>query len=55
MSEDQKYHKGKLIEDHDFDGIQELDNPPPPWLMYIMYISILFAVVYFIYYHMTCL
>jgi len=53
MSEDQKYHKGKLIEDHDFDGIQELDNPPPPWLMYIMYISILFAVVYFIYYHMT--
>ena len=53
MSEDNKYHKGQLIEDHDFDGIQELDNPPPPWLMYLFYVSVLFAVGYFIYYHMT--
>lgn len=53
MSDDQKYHKGKLIEGHNFDGIEELDNPPPPWLMYIFYISVLFSIGYFIYYHMT--
>lgn len=53
MSDDQKYHKGKLIEGHDFDGIGELDNPPPPWLMYLFYLSVVFAVGYFIYYHMT--
>lgn len=53
MSEDVKYQKGKLIEGHDFDGIEELDNPPPPWLMYVFYISILFSVGYWIYFHMT--
>ncbi len=53
MSEDVKYQKGKLIEGHDFDGIEELDNPPPPWLMYIFYLSIFFSVGYWIYYHMT--
>jgi len=53
MSDDVKYHKGKIIEGHDFDGIEELDNPPPPWLMYIFYISVIFAVGYWIYFHMT--
>ncbi|NOR88292.1 MAG: c-type cytochrome [Bacteroidales bacterium] len=53
MSEDVKYQKGKIIEGHDFDGIHELDNPPPPWLMYIFYLSVLFSIGYFIYYHMT--
>jgi mono/diheme cytochrome c family protein len=31
----------------DFDGISELDNPPPPWFMYLFYLTILFAVIYF--------
>lgn len=29
-----------------YDGIQELDNPLPPWLKYIFYISIIVAVSY---------
>lgn len=37
--------------DHDYDGIQELDNPPPAWYMYLFYATIIFAVLYFINYH----
>ena len=43
-------YDGQLI-DHEFDGIKELNNPPPPWLMYVWYISIIFSVMYFVYYH----
>ena len=43
--------KEKLLEDHDFDGIRELDNPPPPWLIYLFYASIVFAGIYFFVYH----
>ncbi len=32
--------------DHDYDGIQELDNPPPKWIMAIFYITIGFAIIY---------
>ena len=53
MSEDNKYEKGKIIEGHDFDGIEELNNPAPSWLMYIFYLSILFSIGYWIYFHMT--
>ncbi len=38
---------------HDFDGIRELDNPPPPWFMYLFYSSILFGVVYMVRYQWT--
>jgi cytochrome c oxidase cbb3-type subunit 3 len=43
--------KEKLLIDHDFDGIKELDNPPPPWLVYLFYASIIFAGIYFFVYH----
>ena len=43
-------YDGKPLE-HDFDGIQELNNPAPPWLLYLWYISVTFAVVYFVFYH----
>lgn len=36
--------------DHSFDGIQELDNPAPGWLMALFYGSIIFAVGYTVYY-----
>jgi len=32
--------------DHDYDGIQELDNPPPLWIMAIFYITIGFSIIY---------
>ena len=37
--------------DHDYDGIKELDNNLPPWWKYGFYITILFALVYLIQYH----
>jgi cytochrome c oxidase cbb3-type subunit 3 len=37
--------------DHEFDGIREYDNPPPPWIMWILYASVIFAVFYWMSYH----
>lgn len=39
--------------DHDFDGIKEFDNPMPPWWLNLFYITVFWAVVYLIYYHVT--
>ena len=36
----------EIILDHNYDGIQELDNNLPPWWLYGFYISMIFAVVY---------
>ena len=36
---------------HKYDDIIELDNPTPPWFMYLFYLTVLFAVVYGLYYH----
>ena len=41
----------KLIIEHSYDGIQELDNRPPPWLMWMFYITVAWSVFYFGYYH----
>lgn len=38
----------ETIIDEAHDGIYELDNPPPPWFMFLFYGTILFAVVYFV-------
>jgi len=43
--------EGEIILDHDYDGIKELDNNLPPWWIYSFYISIVFAVVYMVRYH----
>lgn len=50
--------KGKKIEeeheielDHNYDGIRELDNRLPPWWVYSFYITIIFAVVYLVRFH----
>lgn len=39
-----------LMDDHSYDGIQELDNDLPPWWKYGFYITIGIAAVYFYYY-----
>lgn len=36
------------IIDEAHDGIYELDNPPPPWFMFLFYSCIVFAVIYFV-------
>jgi cytochrome c oxidase cbb3-type subunit 3 len=40
-----------LLLDHDYDGIQELDNKLPRWWVWLFNLSIAFAVVYMLYYH----
>jgi len=40
-----------LIKDHEYDGIHELDNPPPAWFQFLFYITIAFALFYFINFH----
>ena len=38
----------RLIKDHSYDGIQELDNDLPPWWKWLFYITIAFGIVYLI-------
>lgn len=45
-----KYDK-KLMIEHDYDGIKELDNPPPPWLMWLFYITVFWSLGYVAYFH----
>jgi cytochrome c oxidase cbb3-type subunit 3 len=41
----------EIILDHDYDGIKELDNNLPPWWLYGFYITIIFAFVYLLRFH----
>lgn len=41
-----------IIEDHDYDGIQEFDNDLPPWWVYGFYITIIVAAAYMIHYQL---
>ena len=43
--------EGEIILDHDYDGIQELDNDLPPWWKYGFYASIIAAFAYMAYFH----
>jgi len=45
--------KEPLLLDHDYDGIQELDNQLPRWWVWLFYITIIFSAVYLVYYHVT--
>jgi cytochrome c oxidase cbb3-type subunit 3 len=36
---------------HDYDGIQELDNPIPAWFMYLFYGTVIFGIGYLLNYH----
>ena len=38
----------RLIKDHNYDGIRELDNDLPPWWKWLFYLTIIFAAVYLI-------
>jgi cytochrome c oxidase cbb3-type subunit 3 len=41
----------EMLTDHDYDGIQELDNGMPPFLKYIFIVTIITAVIYLVNYH----
>ncbi|WP_203296064.1 cbb3-type cytochrome c oxidase N-terminal domain-containing protein [Luteirhabdus pelagi] len=43
--------EGEIVLDHNYDGIRELDNTLPPWWVYLFYVTIIFAVVYLVRYH----
>jgi cytochrome c oxidase cbb3-type subunit III len=43
--------EGEVMLTHDYDGIKELDNKLPPWWVYLFYITIIFAFVYLIRFH----
>ena len=40
-----------ILLDHEYDGIRELDNDLPPWWKYGFYITIVWGVLYYPYYH----
>ncbi len=42
--------EGEVMDNHNYDGIEELDNPPPRWIMALFYITIAFAIIYGAYY-----
>lgn len=41
----------KLLLDHEYDGIRELNNKIPPWFNAILYGTVIWAVAYMIHYH----
>lgn len=47
---DEETRDDNLIEGHNYDGIQELDHPLPRWWVYLFYVTIVYAVIYFSYY-----
>lgn len=40
-----------LMMEHAYDGIAELDNPTPPWFMWLFYSTIGFAAIYLLIFH----
>lgn len=49
MSKDER---DQLIEGHDYDGIQELNNPLPRWWLATFYATIVFSLVYWGYFEL---
>jgi cytochrome c oxidase cbb3-type subunit 3 len=45
--------KDRYLGGHEYDGIRELDNKLPRWWVYLFYVTIIFAVVYLLGYHVT--
>jgi cytochrome c oxidase cbb3-type subunit 3 len=50
MTTPERDHDSNLM-DHEYDGIQEYDNPLPGWWSWLFILSIVFSVFYWTYYH----
>jgi cytochrome c oxidase cbb3-type subunit 3 len=42
--------KAKMMADHSYDGITELDNFMPPWLQYVFIGTVVYGIGYFVFY-----
>jgi len=42
-----------VLLDHNYDGIQELNNKLPPWWVWMFYLTIIFSVIYIYRYHFS--
>lgn len=45
--------KKPLLLDHEYDGIQELDNNLPRWWVWLFYLTIIYSAGYLVYYHVA--
>jgi cytochrome c oxidase cbb3-type subunit III len=43
--------EASILMDHEYDGIQELDNNLPPWWVWMFYATIISGVIYMFHYH----
>jgi cytochrome c oxidase cbb3-type subunit 3 len=43
--------EAEIVLDHNYDGIKELDNHLPPWWRWLFYVTMIFAVVYLLVFH----
>ena len=43
------------ILDHNYDGIQEYDNPLPGWWVYLFIITVIWGIAYFLFFHVAFL
>lgn len=43
--------ESKILMDHEYDGIQELDNNLPPWWVWMFWATIIFSFFYMFHYH----
>jgi cytochrome c oxidase cbb3-type subunit III len=41
-------HNDERLLDHEYDGIQEYDNPMPRWWVYIFWATIIYSVIYLV-------
>ena len=46
-----KTNEKDVLLDHNYDGIQELDNDLPPWWLWLFYFTNIWSVIYIVHYH----